>query len=119
MCCRVCWEWFSFGWHIYGCCGLVCLQVGDSGVLVGPSGNSLDITDCQIAAGYVLHIADASSCSSSGHFAVGDSVTVKVDYSRRAQIVPNHTFTHVLNFALREVLGDHVDQKGSIVLPDK
>lgn len=51
--------------------------------------------------------------------AVGDSVTVKVDYSRRAQIVPNHTFTHVLNFALRETLGDHVDQKGSIVLPDK
>lgn len=46
-------------------------------------------------------------------------MTVKVDYSRRAQIVPNHTFTHVLNFALRETLGDHVDQKGSIVLPDK
>lgn len=55
----------------------------------------------------------------SGGIAVGDSVTVKVDYGRRGQIVPNHTFTHVLNFALRETLGDHVDQKGSIVLPDK
>lgn len=55
----------------------------------------------------------------SGNIAVGDSVTVKVDYQRRGQIVPNHTFTHVLNFALRETLGDHVDQKGSIVLPDK
>lgn len=55
----------------------------------------------------------------SGNISVGDSVTVKVDYGRRAQIVPNHTMTHVLNFALRETLGDHVDQKGSIVLPDK
>jgi len=55
----------------------------------------------------------------SGSIAVGDTVAVKVDYTRRGQIVPNHTFTHVLNFALRETLGDHVDQKGSIVLPDK
>eukprot|EP00878_Enallax_costatus_P013646 GHUV01014269.1.p1 GENE.GHUV01014269.1~~GHUV01014269.1.p1 ORF type:complete len:806 (+),score=287.63 GHUV01014269.1:1306-3723(+) len=94
-------------------------QVGDTGSIVGPSGQTVDITDCQVAAGYVLHVADASSCSSSGHIAVGHSVTVKVDYGRRGQIVPNHTFTHVLNFALREVLGDHVDQKGSIVLPDK
>jgi alanyl-tRNA synthetase len=42
-----------------------------------------------------------------------------VDYERRGRIMPNHTMTHVLNWALREVLGDHVDQKGSIVLPDK
>jgi alanyl-tRNA synthetase len=50
---------------------------------------------------------------------VGDEVTVRVDYERRGRIMPNHTFTHVLNWALREVLGDHVDQKGSIVAPDK
>ncbi|GJN07247.1 hypothetical protein PR202_ga25065 [Eleusine coracana subsp. coracana] len=50
---------------------------------------------------------------------VGDSVICKVDYNRRTQIAPNHTCTHMLNFALREVLGDHVDQKGSIVLPEK
>ncbi|GJN28562.1 hypothetical protein PR202_gb16702 [Eleusine coracana subsp. coracana] len=50
---------------------------------------------------------------------VGDSVICKVDYNRRIQIAPNHTCTHMLNFALREVLGDHVDQKGSIVLPEK
>eukprot|EP00879_Flechtneria_rotunda_P019885 GHRR01020901.1.p1 GENE.GHRR01020901.1~~GHRR01020901.1.p1 ORF type:complete len:887 (+),score=336.05 GHRR01020901.1:277-2937(+) len=95
-------------------------QVGDTGSLVGPSGASLNITDCQVAAGYVLHMADAATCSNrSIHFSVGDTVTVKVDYSRRGKIVPNHTFTHVLNWALREVLGGHVDQKGSIVLPDK
>uniref|UniRef100_A0A0E0M617 Alanine--tRNA ligase n=1 Tax=Oryza punctata TaxID=4537 RepID=A0A0E0M617_ORYPU len=43
----------------------------------------------------------------------------QVDYARRALIAPNHTCTHMLNFALREILGDHVDQKGSIVLPEK
>jgi alanyl-tRNA synthetase len=42
-------------------------------------------------------------------------VTAKVDYARRHLIMPNHTMTHVLNFALREVLGEVVDQKGSLV----
>lgn len=43
----------------------------------------------------------------------------RVDRQRRARIVPNHTFTHVLNLALKQELGEHIDQKGSIVLPDK
>ena len=68
----------------------------------------------QVAAGYVLHVGSAS-----GAFAVGDSVTCQVDAHRRRRILPNHTFTHVLNHALRDVLGDDVHQKGSIVLPDK
>ena len=42
-------------------------------------------------------------------------MTTKVDYARRRLIMPNHTMTHVLNFGLREVLGDTVDQKGSLV----
>lgn len=42
-----------------------------------------------------------------------------MDYSRRNCIMPNHTFTHVLNHALREVLGDDVHQKGSVVAADK
>ena len=50
---------------------------------------------------------------------VGDTVTCSVDYQRRRRIMPNHTFTHVLNLALREVLGDKVDQKGSEVDPSK
>ncbi|KAJ4896601.1 Alanine--tRNA ligase [Raphanus sativus] len=54
-----------------------------------------------------------------GEVSVGDKVTCKVDYERRKLIAPNHTCTHMLNFALKEVLGDHIDQKGSIVLPEK
>lgn len=89
-------------------------QVGDTGVLVG-SGGSLEVADTQVAAGFVLH----KGLKLTGTLRVGDTVSARVDYARRRLIVPNHTFTHVLNFALKEVLGDHVDQKGSIVLPDK
>jgi len=52
----------------------------------------------QVAAGYVLHVGEAAR----GALCVGDAVTAAVDLPRRARIVPNHTFTHVLNFALRE-----------------
>ena len=52
----------------------------------------------QTAAGYVLHVG-----SSSGSLSVGDEVTATIDDNRRARILPNHTFTHILNFALREV----------------
>ena len=52
----------------------------------------------QTAAGYVLHVG-----SSSGQLSVGDEVTATIDDNRRARILPNHTFTHILNFALREV----------------
>ncbi|GFR48410.1 hypothetical protein Agub_g10304, partial [Astrephomene gubernaculifera] len=89
-------------------------QIGDTGAVRGPDGASLVVSDCQVAAGYVLHVGEAS-----GSFRVGDQVTVAVDYERRGLIKPNHTFTHVLNFALKSTLGEHVDQKGSIVLPDK
>ena len=89
--------------------------MGDTGrVVAGDS--TLQVNDTIVAAGYVLHVAEAAAGSS---LKVGEKVTIRVDYERRGQLVPNHTFTHVLNYALREVLGDHVDQKGSIVLPDK
>ena len=53
----------------------------------------------QVAAGYVLHVGSISR----GSLKAGEVVSAEVDYVRRQRIVPNHTFTHVLNFALREV----------------
>lgn len=90
-------------------------QTADTGAIAGASGALLDVQDCIVAAGYVLHIG----AQPDGELKVGDDVTAKVDMTRRNKIMPNHTFTHILNYALRKVLGDHVDQKGSIVLPDR
>jgi alanyl-tRNA synthetase len=67
--------------------------------------------DTQTYAGYVLHVGLVKS----GSFKVGDGVSVQVDYTRRALVAKNHTCTHMLNFALREVLGEKIDQKGSLV----
>ncbi|DBB11178.1 hypothetical protein WJX82_002672 [Trebouxia sp. C0006] len=89
-------------------------QVADVGSFASSSGRTFEVQDTQVAAGYVLHIGQAD-----GAFTVGDKVVCQRDQHRRQRILPNHTFTHVLNYALREVLGDEVHQKGSIVLPDK
>ncbi|GLT37444.1 hypothetical protein SLA2020_117610 [Shorea laevis] len=91
-------------------------QIFDTGLLEGSFG-SFQVSNVQIYGGFVLHIGSLSGVSS--RFSVSDKVICKVDYARRKLIAPNHTCTHMLNFALREVLGNHVDQKGSIVLPEK
>lgn len=54
-----------------------------------------------------------------GTFKVNDKVRLTIDDSRRTLVMKNHTGTHILNFALRGVLGDTVDQKGSLVAPDR
>ena len=113
-------------------------QVADTGSIEvvggGGAGGSLKVGDAQVAAGYVLHVsppttapsadgggAEASTSTSSPRPLVkkGDSVSALVDAQRRSAIAPNHTFTHVLNNALRKHLGDGVDQKGSVVAPEK
>ncbi|XP_020584472.1 alanine--tRNA ligase [Phalaenopsis equestris] len=91
-------------------------QIYDTGFLKGKSGSFL-VNNVQPFGGFVLHIGTFPG--DTGAFSVGDRIICKVDYQRRALIAPNHTATHMLNFALREVLGDHIDQKGSIVLPEK
>jgi alanyl-tRNA synthetase len=90
-------------------------QVGDQGTLSGPSG-SVAVSDCQKPGGSVfVHSGEVSS----GTLSVGDELSLEVDAQRRADIMRNHTATHLLHAALREILGEHVQQKGSLVDPER
>ena len=90
-------------------------QVGDTGVISG-EGFSLDITDTQKKGeGVFVHVGTVAS----GAVKVGAAVELKVDHARRAKIRANHSATHLLHEALREVLGTHVAQKGSLVAPER
>eukprot|EP00250_Pteridium_aquilinum_P000973 c11152_g1_i1 orf=130-3051(+) len=91
-------------------------QIYDTGFIEGSSGN-FEVRNVQVYGGYVLHVGffKDAGCKIS----VGDNIVAKVDYQRRSRIAPNHTCTHLLNYALKTVLGDHIDQKGSLVADDK
>tara|TARA_R110000850_G_scaffold276757_2_gene420078 strand:- start:126826 stop:129447 length:2622 start_codon:yes stop_codon:yes gene_type:complete len=90
-------------------------QVGDAGVL--EAGNALfSVSDTQKVQPQVFgHHGRLEQ----GRLAVGDSVTAKVDALRRARTMRNHSATHLLHKALRDVLGDHVQQRGSLVDHEK
>jgi len=93
-------------------------QSPDTGILkIGDS--ELNVVNVQKFAGYILHIVNVSESKLSGDVAVGTQVTCAVDFSRREPIAANHTTTHMLNFALRKVLGQDCDQQGSIVKPEE
>ncbi len=81
-------------------------QVGDSGVIVGVG----TVTDTKKTNGIFIH-----EVTLDGKISVGDSVTLKIDTERRAAIRRNHSSAHLLQAALREVLGTHVEQAGSYV----
>jgi alanyl-tRNA synthetase len=90
-------------------------QVGDTGIMYG-DGVRLSVTDTQRKAGDVLvHSGKVEK----GTLKVGAALTLEVDHSRRSAIRRNHSATHILHEALRQVLGDHVAQKGSLVAPDR
>ncbi|MEY4373229.1 MAG: alanyl-tRNA synthetase, partial [Actinomycetota bacterium] len=90
-------------------------QVGDAGVIVTPTG-SLAVTDTTFAIpGLRRHVARVTE----GHVDAGQVAMARIDADRRAAIRRNHTGTHVLHWALREVLGDHVKQQGSMVAPER
>jgi alanyl-tRNA synthetase len=95
-------------------------QVADTGTMVILDDDQKQIgefavADVQAYAGYILHTGFVES----GRFPAGVTVTCKVDYERRRRIAPNHSMTHVLNAALRKVLGDKADQKGSLCNDEK
>ncbi len=90
-------------------------QVGDTGVLEA-DGMSFRVTDTQkTATGVVLH----SGVLEAGTLNVGNAVTAKVDAAARAAVRRNHSVAHLLQAALRRVLGTHVEQAGQLVSPDR
>ncbi|MCI1090829.1 alanine--tRNA ligase [Stenotrophomonas maltophilia] len=90
-------------------------QVGDTGVLTG-NGVRLAVDDTQKFAGqFHGHVGTLSD----GGLKVGDVLSGQVDGERRGATILNHSATHLLHAALREVLGTHVQQKGSLVAPDR
>ena len=90
-------------------------QVGDTGEM-RRDGVKIAISDTQKKAGDLFaHVAKVEK----GAIKLGDPLLMEVDHARRAAIRQNHSATHLLHEALRQVLGDHVAQKGSLVAPDR
>jgi len=78
-------------------------------------GGEFKVEEVRSFGGYVLHIGRVVR----GEIRLNDDVQLHIDNMRRAQVAANHTATHLLNLALRRVLGDHVEQKGSLVDTDR
>jgi len=90
-------------------------QMGDAGQASG-DGVALRVDDVRKPAGDVfVHFGEVTS----GQLNVGDTIDLQVDEARRDQIRANHSATHLMHLALKQVLGDHVAQKGSLVAPDR
>jgi len=90
-------------------------QVGDTGTIVSATGAAEVVDTTYALPGQHRHHVVVTD----GEFVVGQEVTATIDNDRRAAIRRNHTATHLLHWALREVLGDHVKQQGSLVSPER
>ena len=89
-------------------------QIGDTGYLQSPQA-TIRVNDCQARYGHInAHISKIES----GRVIVGDTLTARVDGARREKIRRNHTATHLIHAALRETVGIHVRQSGSLVAPE-
>jgi alanyl-tRNA synthetase len=89
-------------------------QVGDKGSLNGPNG-SINVFDTTKAGAAILHHSQMEQ----GLVSVGDSLNAEVDAQTRGRAARHHSATHLLHAALRRVLGDHVNQRGSLVNADR
>ena len=90
-------------------------QVGDTGMMIG-EGVRFRVTDTQKKAGDLfVHLGTVEQ----GTLKVGTALQLDVDHGRRTSIRAHHSATHVLHEALRQVLGDHIAQRGSLVAPDR
>lgn len=88
-------------------------QIADIGIIKGQNG-TLNVTQVHKIAEWILHYGKLD-----GKMAVGEQVTLTVDKQRRLDTARNHTATHLLHRALRQVLGEHAQQKGSLVEPER
>jgi alanyl-tRNA synthetase len=86
-------------------------QVGDTGTVRTAAGADFEVTDTQRLGETVLHVGVLHD----GELKAGDTVELLQTTTRRIDIMRNHTATHLLNLALKQVLGSHVEQKGSLV----
>ena len=90
-------------------------QVGDAGQMAGPEG-LIEVSDTQtVMPGLIVHFGKVAR----GRVVLGHTIDAHVDAVRREDTARNHTATHLLHAALRQVLGPHVRQAGSLVAPDR
>jgi alanyl-tRNA synthetase len=90
-------------------------QVGDTGEINSPSGRFAVSNTIRTPPDIIVHQGHVTE----GSLSIGDDVEAVVDVERRLDIARNHTATHLLQFALRQVFGEHVQQRGSLVAPDR
>lgn len=90
-------------------------QMGDTGQIHSLSGNFLVTNAIRVPPDIIVHQGHVTE----GSLSIGDEVEAVVDAERRLDIARNHTATHLLQLALRQVLGEHVQQRGSLVAPDR
>ena len=90
-------------------------QEGDTGVIVTAEGEFEVTETIKLKGGKIGHVGTVTK----GMFKVGDTVTLKVNPAGRADTCKNHSATHLLQKALKTVLGSHVEQKGSLVTPER
>jgi alanyl-tRNA synthetase len=89
-------------------------QLGDTGTL-RTEGGAARITDTKKMAGVFVHLAEVTE----GRIAAGEGAVLEVDHARRSAIRANHSATHLLHEALRQALGEHVAQRGSLNAEDR